>query len=235
MLDRSIIPHKGKLIEIAHALRPIKSFADLGGCWGVNGGYAFHAAEIAGYGLDRGYVVDQHITPMTRQRAEALPKINLVKAMLGSAEAREAVGKVDALIMYDILLHQVSPDWDQFITSWLPHTEMLIIYNQNWLKSDKTIRFIENGLDWFKDNVVYVDEKSLENWFVEHDKFDENQKKLRRDVHNFWQWGITPNDMINLMVKNGFDLLFMKRFGTFSASKPWIVNDGLVFVRSEFR
>ena len=126
-IDKKIVPHKGELIEIAHALRPIRSFADLGGCWGVNGGYSFHASKLIGPQLERGAIVDQHITALTSERAEKLPNIQLITGLLDSADSRKAVGSVDALIMFDILLHQVNPDWEEFILSWLPHANMLII------------------------------------------------------------------------------------------------------------
>jgi hypothetical protein len=70
--------------------------------------------------------------------------------MLGSGEARHEVSNVDAVIMFDILLHQVAPGWDEFISAWAEHTNMLIVYNQNWLMSENTVRFVDHGIDWYK-------------------------------------------------------------------------------------
>lgn len=235
MVDRPVLPHKAKLLSTAHAIRPYRSFADLGGCWGVNGGYTFHAASVCGDQLSHAFIVDGDITSLTRERAAAFPSIKLVPGMLGSEEAREIVGQVDMVIMYDILLHQVAPNWDEFIKAWLKQVNMVVVYNQDWLKSSSTVRFVDHGLQWFKENVHFTNEAKLDRWFEQHEEFDPDQNKPKRDVHNFWQWGITPNDLVEVFVRNGFDLMFMKRYGPFRPEKPWIVNDGFVFVRSEFR
>ena len=137
VLDNPLIPHKLELIDTAYRLKPFRSFADLGACWGVNGGYSFHTRSLCGQNFDQGYIVDQTITPLTTERALKFNDLKLTPAMLGSTKAREAVGKVDTLIMFDILLHQVAPDWDQFIGEWLPYTDTVIVYNQNWFKSKK--------------------------------------------------------------------------------------------------
>lgn len=235
MLDRPTNPNKTRLIERAFEISPFRSFADLGGCWGVNGGYAFHARKVIGDQFERGCIVDQHITPLTQERAVAAPGVELITGMLGSAESRAAVGKVDALIMYDIVLHQVAPDWNEFVLNWLGSANVLIIYNQNWLKDRNTVRFVDQGFEWFRDNVFFTDEKNLKRWFEQHHELDVAQQKLKRDAHNYWQWGITPNDMIDLLYTHGFDLAFMKDYGPFSPRKPWIVNHGMVFARSKFR
>lgn len=140
-------PEKMELLDIAHELTGFRSFADLGGCWGVNGAYAFHAAGLCGGELERAVIVDGNVTPRTRQRATAYPKLELVQGLLGERTAMEAVGRVDALIMFDILLHQVDPDWDEFLRLWLERARTVIIFNQNWLGTPKTIRFVDRGFD----------------------------------------------------------------------------------------
>ena len=49
-LDREILPHKTDLIDRALAIHKIRSVVDLGACWGVNGGYSFHAMSKASEG-----------------------------------------------------------------------------------------------------------------------------------------------------------------------------------------
>jgi hypothetical protein len=234
MPNNSIISHKAKLLETAYQLKHFKSFADLGGCWGVNGGYAFHARGLCDQNFERGYIVDQYITPLTIERANEYPDIQLVSAMLGSAEAIEIVGKIDAIIMYDILLHQVAPNWDQFILDWLQVADTVIIYNQNWFKSHKSVRFVDCGLDWYLKNVYFNNnEDGLREWFASHYLFDEQQSKNKRDIHNWWQWGITPHDIIDVFASNNFDLLYTNTYGQFAAF-PWIINQGMIFSRSSF-
>ena len=198
MLDRQPAHHKLKLIDQAYGIMPFRSFADLGACWGVNGAYAFHAAAVCGDSLERGFIVDGIITPLTRERSRDYPKVSLIEGALGAEEVRDAVGEIDCLIMYDVLLHQVDPDWDQFILDYLPYTTMCIIYNQNWTRSEHTIRFVDKGLEWFKANVHYTNEAALERWFLEHDEYSPAQGKVMRDVHNYWQWGIVRKDISSL-------------------------------------
>jgi hypothetical protein len=234
MLDHPMNPIKSDLISDAYAISPFSSIADLGACWGVNGAYSFFAEQVAGERFERGVIVDQNITELTRERAS--PKIELVSALLGSDEARQAVGKVDALIMFDILLHQVGPDWDEFLKSWIQQTDTLIIYNQMWIQSaGKSIRFIDNGREWYKENVYFTNLDGIDNWFNQHDQFDAQQNKPKKDIHNFWQWGITASDLISVITEAGFDLELMKNYGPWGPERPWIVNNGFVFVRSRYR
>ena len=232
-------PEKLELIDIAFELTDFRSFADLGACWGVDGAYAFHAASLCGSGLERAVIVDGNLTPLTRERAGVHPRVELVQALLGSRQALDAVGEVDALIMYDILLHQVKPDWDRFLLDWLPHTNSLIVFNQNWLKTPRTIRFVDRGVDWYYRNVyVWEDEwntrERLESWFARHGERDEDGR-LERDNHWYWQWGIRPLELIGLLAKNGFELIYMKRHRhAFGRRRPWIVNDGLIFQRAAY-
>lgn len=232
-------PEKLELLETAHELTEFRSFADLGGCWGVDGAYAFHAARLCGNELKRAVIVDGNLTPLTLERAKEVPNVELVQALLGSNQALDAVGQVDALIMYDILLHQVKPDWDRFLLNWLPHTDALIIFNQNWLKTPRTIRFVDRGLDWYYRNVyVWEDDWNtrarLESWFKRHHERD-GDGRLERDNHWYWQFGIRPLELVGLLARNGFELVYMKRHRhPFGRGRPWIVNDGLVFQRAAY-
>ncbi len=230
---------KLELLDTAFELTEFRSFADLGACWGVDGAYTFHAAELCGNELERAVIVDGHLTPLTRERAKEVPNVELVQALLGSDQALDEVGKVDALIMYDILLHQVKPDWDRFLLNWLPHTDALIIFNQNWLKTPRTIRFVDRGLDWYYENVyVWEDDWNtrdrLESWFKRHNERDADGR-LERDNHWYWQFGIRPLELVGLLARNGFELVYMKRHRhAFGRSRPWIVNDGLIFQRAAY-
>ena len=232
-------PEKLELLDTAYELTDFRSFADLGACWGVDGAYAFHAAALCGNELDRAVIVDGNLTPLTRERAREHPRIDLVEALLGSRQALDAVGEVDALIMYDILLHQVKPDWNRFLLNWLPQTNVLIVFNQNWLKTPQTVRFVDRGVDWYYRNVyVWEDDwntrERLESWFDRHQERDEDGR-LERDNHWYWQFGIRPLELIDLLARNGFELVYMKRHRhAFGRSRPWIVNDGLIFQRAAY-
>lgn len=149
-IDRHIKPLKRQLIDIAFKLVDIKSIVDLGACWGVNGGYTFHALQ--NYDLDRAIIVDGVITDITVERAKKFNNLQLIKGAFNDKEIIKELGNVDAAIMYDILLHQVSPNWDEILEMYSKQISTLIIYNQNWI-GDNTVRFIDLGLDKYLKDV----------------------------------------------------------------------------------
>ena len=216
-LDRPVIEHKTALIDEVIARYEIKSLVDLGGCWGVNGGYTFHALEHGG--LERAVLVDGRLTDLTRERAAAWPQLELISGPLGDPETVEKVGRVDAAIMYDILLHQVNPDWDEFIRRY-SHIDTLIIHNQNWL-GPETIRFIDEfDVDEYVSRVYTMEEDRIRQWYAEHDEWCEEQDRPWRDVHNFWQWGITQKDFLRVLWDAGYRVDYMFSKGLFSKKWP---------------
>jgi len=233
--DWPMLEHKAALIKRAYTRHPFRSFADLGACWGVNGGYAIYARELCGTAFDRGFVADQIVTPLTHQRIGKWPDLFAIQSMLGAKQTRERVGQVDALIMFDILLHQANPAWDCFIKDWIGHAvHTIIVYNQNWFKDQKSQRFIERGLDWYLQNVFHNhNPEGLRKWFANHEQFNTEQGVLERDVHHWWQWGITPSELVEAFRKNDFDLVYLDTFDVWMGF-PWIVNQGMIFERSKF-
>jgi predicted DNA-binding protein len=217
-LDKSITRHKSVLIDEAIERYAIKSVVDLGGCWAVNGGYTFHALKTGQ--LARAVLVDGNITRLTRERASAWPQLELIEAALGDLETVKRVGEVDAAIMFDILLHQVSPDWDKLLERY-SHIETLIINNQNWIGA-KTVRFPDFSVEEFISRVYHTDSVKVREWYQRHDEFNENQGKPERDVHHFWQWGITQSDLVRVLWNLGYrvDYLFSK--GVFDPRFPEI-------------
>ena len=57
------------------------------------------------------------------------------------------VGDVDAVILYDVLLHQVRPDWNEVLRMYAPRTRHFIVYNQQWVKGPDTVRLVDLGKD----------------------------------------------------------------------------------------
>jgi len=235
-LDRPVVAHKAALIKKAYKHRPFRSFADLGACWGVNAGYAIYARKLCGSDFDRAFIVDQIITSISRDRVSKWDNFFPVQAILGSAEARTKVGPVDALIIFDILLHQANPDWRQFLKDWLAQTKQtVIVYNQNWFKDATSVRFFERGPEWYLKNVVYVvGEPKVREWFANPYRFIPEEGVNAKDSFHFWQWGITPADLIDEFQKNGFDLVSVDTFNAWGGH-PWIINQGLIFGRSQHR
>ncbi len=210
----------------------IRSFADLGACWNVHAGYSIGLVErhdIAG-----AYVVDQRITEETRRVAAAFPQIELRQGLFNERPFIEPFPEVDALLMFDILLHQVELDWDEFLAAWAPKARVVVIFNQMWKAGDRTVRFIDNGPDWYREWVPYTDAERLEHWFRTLDETDRRTGRKRRDLHNFWQFGITTADLTGHMGRLGFRLAFFESHGRFHATKtPWVEEEAFIFVREE--
>ncbi len=68
-LDRPIVPHKAELALRAVRRNGVKTFADLGGCWGVNGGYTYFILDNAD--IQHAYVVGRW--PFDADRRETVP------------------------------------------------------------------------------------------------------------------------------------------------------------------
>lgn len=135
------------------------------------------------------------------------------------------------VFMYDILLHQVAPNWDDFITKWAAKTRVLVIYNQNWAMDAKTVRFVDRGAEWYKKHVFHTSGESVDQWFSTLDDFDHKMGRKRRDVFLFWQWGITTKDLIAHVESLGFRLDYFDNHGAFAPAFPWIQNEAFIFVR----
>jgi hypothetical protein len=218
-LDRPVNPHKASVIDHAFARYDLTSFVDLGGCWGVNGAYTFHALRRGG--VQRAVLVDGTITDLTRERAVDFRQLELLEAALGDEQTAKQVGDVDAAIMYDILLHQVSPDWTDFLGRYADTTDTLIIHNQCWL-GPETVRFPDFHVEEYLRRVYHTDPDRVREWYGQHGEFNVEQQKSWRDVHNFWQWGITAKDLVGVLWDLGYRVDYFHNAGLFDPRFPEI-------------
>ena len=227
MYTQKLDPIKLKLIDELLSRAPeIKSSADLGACWGVDGGYSRYLLDK--HSLERSVIVDQHITDGTLAWTNNEPRAVPTQGLFGNDETRQKVGNVDMVIFFDVLLHQVSPDWDEVLAKWAPQTKYFLIHNPMWTIGSETLRFPDHGFEWFKANVVYQHEGRLKDWFDKLDEFDTEQNKKKKDIHNFWQFGITERDLLAKMEALGFSCEYNSYFKS-RVGKPWIQNFGYIF------
>ena len=211
--DRPIDPHKSAVVEYAFSAYDVRSFVDLGACWGVNGGYTFHGLEIQD--IERAVIVDGRVTDLTRERATGFPQLELIEAPLGEQQTVDLVGEVDAAIMFDILLHQVNPDWTEFLARYAVGIDTLVIHNQCW-RGPETIRFPDLPLEENLRRVYHHDREGVAAWYGRHDEVHDGQQRPWRDVHNFWQWGITAKDLIGTLWDLGYRIDAFQNSGLFS-------------------
>jgi len=227
--EHPIQPLKAEFANLAIGKHRVRSFADIGACWGVHCGYSVDVLD--NHPIDKAYVADEFVSQRSRERAEAYPQLTFIQGLFNQRDYIDEFPEIDACIMFDILLHQVDLDWDDFLSAWAQKTRVLIIYNQMWTGDDETIRFVDRGLDWYKEHVVVGNESAIDTWFDESDTVDPRTGRKRRDDHVIWQWGITRDDLIRHVESLGFRLDYFQDYGLFTAKKPSIVNQGFVFVK----
>ena len=227
---RHFVRHKAALAHRAVRKHAVRSFADIGGCWGVHAGYTVHV--LSKNRIDKAYVADGNVNKQSRAAGRPYPQLEFIEGQFNEPTFIEPFPQVDALIMFSILLHQANLDWDQFLEAWAGKARVFIIYNQMWKKSNRTTRFVDEGMQWYLDNVYYTDKDKIVEWFGRLDELHPSGRKWR-DMQYYWQFGITPSDLVGKMEALGFRLDLFENFGSFHPSKtPWFENEGFVFVRA---
>ena len=103
---------------------------------------------------------------------------------------------MDAIFLFDVLLHQVAPDWDTILEMYAKNVRVLGIYNQQWTGSDTTVRLLDLGeKEYFRNVPVDPTNETYKGLFTKLDQKHPYADRLWRDVHSIWQWGITDDDL----------------------------------------
>ncbi|MBA3306250.1 MAG: hypothetical protein H0U25_10040 [Thermoleophilaceae bacterium] len=197
------------MIERAFERCQVRSFADLGGVWAVDGGYTFFALER--FDIERAYLVDEDHTDAVRERAKAFPQLELVSANFGSQDTADRLGPIDAVVLFDVLLHQVSPDWDEILELYAPRTRSFVIVNPQWTGKGGAVRLLDLGREEYLRCVPPMDLHS-----EVFSKLDENNPRRGRpwrDVHDIWQWGISDAALTTALERLGFALVYFEDLG----------------------
>lgn len=206
---------KIELIDFACGRFVVKSFADLGGVWRVDGGYTFYALQR--YRIERAFLVDTNFTDTVIARTSSYPTLQLIEGNFGEETVAQRIGSVDVIMFFDTLLHQVSPDWDQVLEMYAGRAKCFLILNQQFTAAEKTVRLLDLGEDEYFKNVPHTrDEEPYKSVFQSPYEMHRQHKRINRDIHNIWQWGITDDDLIAKMDSLGFRMLFYKNAGNFS-------------------
>ena len=208
----TLFQSKLDMIDLAMNQLGVRSFADLGGVWGVEAGYTFYALDR---GAKAGVLVDTHPTDMVLEKARRYPQLRVIRGNFGSESVATEIGQVDAVFLFDTLLHQVAPDWDRILELYSRQAGCLLIYNQQWVGRGRRVRLLDLGEDQYFNNVPHTrDDGPYAGLFAKLDKpHPDHGDRLWRDAHHIWQWGITDGDLLDKMHDLGF------RFRSF-------INDG---------
>ena len=205
-----------------------KSFADLGGVWKVNGAYAVHT--IKKFRVERGVLVDTNYPAKVSSELEQYATLQVLQGDFADPAIVEKVGKVDVVFLFDVLLHQANPDWDEVLARYAAQCSCFLIYNQQFVRGEETLRltdlpfekYIELASDHAGEFTRYV--------YDHADQIHPEHKKPWKDIHNITQWGITDRGLREAMARLGFKEVFYRNYGTF-IDLPAFENHAFVFVR----
>lgn len=228
-LFRKILQDKVDIIDRAFTSLEVESFADLGGVWRVEGGYTFHALDK--HNIKDAALVDTHPTQKVIDKAKSYPQLRLIKGNFGDPSIADQVGDVDAVLLFDVLLHQVAPDWDAILDMYAKRVRALIIYNQQWTGPGSNVRLLDLGEKEYFRNVPHNPrQENYKDLFARLDEIHPDHGRPWRDVHHIWQWGITDDDLESKIARLGFSLMYKKNCGRFGRL-PNFENHAFIFAR----
>ncbi len=206
------------LFELAND--DINTIADLGGIYKVHGAYAFYT--IQKHHVSKVIQIDTELTSEYLDLSKKYNQILSLEMNFANTSVVSHIDKVDALYLFDVLLHQVNPNWDDILEMYSDKTKYFVIFNQMFTKSDKTIRLLDLGFDEYFKHVPFEKEHPLsQNLINKTYEINQEHGKIWRDVHHVFQWGITVIDLIESLRKLNFELVYHKYWGMFSYSKSF--------------
>jgi len=205
-----------------------KSFADLGGVWKVNAAYSIHTMKK--FQVDRGTLVDTNFPRGLHERLRHYPRLRVLAGDFGLAQTAEAVGSVDVIYFFDVLLHQANPNWDEVLRMYSKAAPCFVIYNQQFTRGEEAIRLTELPLSEY---VRLVPEFRFEVYKYVYDHKTEMHPTYGKpwgDVHNIFQWGITDRALRTAMNNLGYEEVFFANHGRFSELASF-ENHAFIFMR----
>ena len=141
------------------------------------------------------------------------------------------VNEVDCLMLFDVLLHQVKPDWNEVLENYATKTKVFLIYNQQFTGA-QTVRLLDRGKEWYFRHVPHAPNslKAYVDLFEKPDEPDPRYSDGRtyRDMHDVWQWGITDHDLKRVMQELGFQVVYERDCGWWSGLEE-IKNKAFIF------
>jgi hypothetical protein len=172
---------------------------------------------------------DQLLTVL--EHAAERPGMRVVEGRAFDATTIDEVGEVDAILLFNLLLHTVAPDWDRVLELYAPSTSCFVIGNPQWAEGERTTRLIDLGRERFLETVPPSGPNR--DLFDNLDEWIPSQQRARRDSLAAWQWGITDAELRARLDELGFGLDYEWSLGRFPGADGF-VNKTFVFSRPEF-
>lgn len=229
----NVFVNRDKLRLIDHTFNSIyphaKSFSDLGGVWRVNGAYSVHT--LRHHRIERGILIDTDISQELKNRLKQYPQLEVIRGDFASRQTADAVGGVDVVYFFDVLLHQAHPHWDEVLAIYSKVSPCIVIYNQQFTRGEEAIRLTELPLSEY---VELVPDSRLDVYkyvFDHKSEMHPTYGKLWGDIHNIFQWGITDRALRTTMKYLGYEEAYYANYGRFSDLSAF-ENHAFVFVRA---
>jgi hypothetical protein len=199
--------------------------------WRVNGGYSLYCADR---GAERVVLVDLFATPEFLNEQSARKHLRYLQGNFGLRETADEVTRVDCVMLFDVLLHQVKPDWNEVLETYASRTNRFLVYNQQFTGA-QTVRLVEQGREWYLRHVPHTPENTQEYFDLFAKENDPHpgysNGRSRKDAHDVWQWGITDDDLKCVMSELGFQVVYEKDCGRWPNLEE-IVNKAFIFERT---
>ena len=228
-------PHEHRLAAIDFAVDEleVESFADLdmGQPLGTHALYAIGKPAIRrGVLLDarRARPRDQLLTAI--EHCTEHPGLRVIDRDPFDPATVVDIGHVDALFLFNLLLHAVAPDWDRVLELYAPSASCLVIGNPQWRAGGRTIRMIDLGREGFLGAVPASERHRL--LFDRLDEWHPTEMRPHRDATTVWQWGITDAGLTAKLDQLGFRLQYERSHGSFPGADAF-VSKTFVFVRPD--
>lgn len=204
------------------------TFADLGGVWKVNAAYTRYA--LNNYSPEKAYLIDTNFSPQILAKLNKYKNLEIIQDDFATDRVVDEIKRVDALFLFDVLLHQVDPDWEQVLQKYARITDCMIIYNQQIVGYESSIRLTGLPLPEYKKLVPKRRDNFYEIIYQKDQEIHPNYQKPWKDIHNIWQWGITDKDLQNKMESLDYKLAYFHNYGHFADLKDF-EDHAFVFLR----
>ena len=209
----------------------IRSFVDLGGVWKVNAAYTLYTLKK--YIIDQAFLIDTNFNTIVDKKVGKYSNLQKITGDFTQDNVIEQLEGIDVIFLFDVLLHQVNPDWNVVLEKYSAVAKCIIIYNQQFIQSDTTLRLTDLSLEEYK-ALAPARKDELYDYIYSHgQEIHPEYQKPWKDIHNIWQWGITDSDLRNQMKSLGFEEIYYKNHGRFS-SLPAFEDHSFIFVKSQY-
>jgi hypothetical protein len=228
----NIYVDRDKLDLLRHALTRVRpgarSFADLGAVWKVNAGYTLYI--LRNFSMEKAFLVDTHIPREVRRKLAPFGTLTALEANFGADEVLAKIGHVDVVLLFDVLLHQVRPDWDEVLLKYSAITDCFVIFNQQLAGAEATVKLTDLSLAEYKAIVPTPRQDLYEFIFSHRDDVNPDHNRPWIDIPDIFQWGITDRDLRSVMNNLGFREVYYRTYGQFSRSGVF-ENHAFIFVK----